>query len=70
MKFIFENKRLVIHVETNVDKPNPLPVGWDRDRERKESGKAIILTLIQKASEFKYELLISYKQAKQAQNYF
>lgn len=51
MQFIFENKRLVIHVENNMNKANRLPAGWDRDRERKESGKAIILTLIQKASD-------------------
>lgn len=69
MKFIFENKRLVIHVENNMDKRKPLHAGWDRGRER-ETWKAIILTLIQEASEFEYELLISYKQAKQAESYF
>lgn len=36
----------------------------------KETWKAIILTLIQEVSDFKYELLICYEQTKQAGNYF
>lgn len=69
MKFIFENKSSVIHIENNVDKHNPFPAGWDRMWE-KEVWKVIILTLIQEASEFEFELLICYIQAKQAESYF
>lgn len=36
----------------------------------KKTWKAIILTLIQKVSDFEYELLICYKRAKQAESYF
>ena len=54
MKFIFENKRSVIHVGNNVDKANPLPAGGDREGERK-TWKAIISTLIQEASKFEYK---------------
>lgn len=56
--------------ENNVDKANPLPAGGDRERRKKETWKAIILTLIQEASTFEYEFLICYQQAKWAERYF